>query len=49
MNRLILFGLLLLCAIGADAQGVVKGKVLDKKSNEALEYINVVVTKLIRY
>ena len=45
MNRLILFGLLLLCAIGADAQGVVKGKVLDKKSNEALEYINVVVTK----
>ncbi len=45
MNRLILFCLLLFSAIGADAQGVVKGKVLDKKTNEPLEFVNAVVLK----
>ena len=45
MNRLILFCLLLFSVIGADAQGVVKGKVLDKTTSEPMEFINVVVSK----
>lgn len=45
MNRLIISSLLLLCALGAAAQGVVRGKVLDRKSNEPLEFINVLLTK----
>ena len=45
MNRLICFFLLLFSVMGAAAQGVVKGKVLDKNTNEPLEFINVVVSK----
>ena len=35
---------MLLCAIGAMAQGVVRGRVLDKQSDEALQFVNVRVT-----
>ena len=32
---------MVLCAMGAAAQGSVKGHVLDKQTNEALQFVNV--------
>lgn len=34
-----------MASVGAMAQGTVKGKVLDRATNEPLEFINVAVTK----
>ena len=45
MHRILLFCLFLIVSAGAMAQGSVKGKVLDKNTNEPLEFINVAVTK----
>ena len=35
---------LVLCAVGMQAQGVVRGRVLDKQTDEALQFVNVKVT-----
>ena len=43
MNRLILLCIVLAATITAAAQGSVKGKVLDKQSNVALQFVNVKV------
>lgn len=45
MNRLILTCLILFTALTAFAQGSVKGRVLDRQSNEALPYVNVRVSQ----
>lgn len=44
MNRFIAVCLLAIGVIAAAAQGIVKGKVLSKSTNEPLEFINVTVT-----
>lgn len=43
MNRFVILCGLLLASLTASAQGVVKGRVLDKNSNEPLEFVNVQV------
>ncbi len=45
MSRIILFCLLVLCTTVCHAQGSVKGKVLEKLSDETMPYVNVVVYK----
>ena len=45
MNRFILFIFLLLCSTMAFSQGLVKGRVLDKNTNEALSYVNVKISQ----
>ena len=45
MNRLLFSWLLLLWATVASAQGLVKGKVLDKQSDEPLSFVNIKVTQ----
>ncbi len=45
MSRMIIFCLLVLCSTMCHAQGSVKGKVLDKLSDETMSYVNVVVYK----
>ncbi|MBR4218214.1 MAG: outer membrane beta-barrel protein, partial [Bacteroidales bacterium] len=45
MNRFLLIFLLFFEALCASAQGVVRGKVLDKSSEEPLGFVNVVVTR----
>lgn len=45
MNRFLLFLCAVACAVGVQAQiGAVRGKVLDKQTNEALQFVNVKVT-----
>ena len=44
MNRFILVIILLLSAAGVQAQGVVRGKVLDRQTDEVLQFVNVRVT-----
>ena len=45
MNRIIsLFFSLLLCSIGIQAQGIVRGHVFDKQTDEALQFVNIRVT-----
>lgn len=44
MNRFILSVLVWACAVVAMAQGTVKGKVLDKLTNEALQFVNIKVS-----
>ena len=45
MNRIFLTCLLVCCTVMTMAQGSVSGKVKDKQSEEALEFVNVAVTK----
>lgn len=45
MNRLILLCLLLLQGLWAAAQGTVKGRVLDKQTNEPIGYVTVALTQ----
>ena len=45
MKRTTIFILLCLFAIAASAQGLVKGKVLDKQTSEPLGFVNVKVTR----
>ncbi|MCD8203043.1 MAG: TonB-dependent receptor [Prevotella sp.] len=45
MSRIILFCLLVLCSAVCHAQGSVRGKVLEKLSDETMPYVNVVVYK----
>ncbi|MBR5655826.1 MAG: TonB-dependent receptor [Prevotella sp.] len=44
MNRLIIIFLLLFSAMAATAQGLVKGRVLDKTNNEPLSFVNVKIS-----
>ena len=44
MNRFVLICLLLLSAMGIQAQGFVRGKVLDKQSDEVMQFVNIRVT-----
>ena len=44
MTRFTLTIILLLSVLGAAAQGVVRGRVVDKQSDEALQFVNVKVT-----
>ena len=44
MNRLFLVSALLVCSLGMWAQGVVRGKVLDKQNDEVLQFVTVRVT-----
>ena len=44
MKRFLASCIAILCVLAAVAQGAVKGKVLDKKSDEPLEFINVTVS-----
>lgn len=46
MNRFVLLVSLLACALTLSAQGQVKGKVIDKQSDEALQYVNVTITNV---
>ena len=45
MNRFFMLLCTALCAVSVLAQGVVRGKVLDKKTDEALQFVNVKLTK----
>ena len=45
MNRIVLLFILCALQLTALAQGSVKGRVLDKQSNEALQFVNVKVTQ----
>ncbi len=45
MNRFIATCLLVFAVAGAMAQGVVKGKILSKTTNEPLEFINVMLSR----
>ena len=45
MNRFFMLLCTTLCAVGVLAQGVVRGKVLDKQTDEALQFVNVKLTK----
>ena len=44
MKRFLASCVAILCVLAAVAQGAVRGKVLDKKSDEPLEFINVTVS-----
>ena len=44
MNRFLLFFYMMLVSVALLAQGQVKGRVLDKQGNEALQFVNVKVT-----
>lgn len=43
MNRLLILVIGICCALGVMAQGSVKGKVMDKQTDEALQFVNVKV------
>lgn len=45
MKRFIIFFLLCLCAYTGWAQGIVKGKILDRQKSEPLGFVNIKVTK----
>ena len=45
MKRLIIFFLLCLCAYTGWAQGIVKGKILDRQKSEPLGFVNIKVTE----
>ena len=45
MKRFILFFLLCLCAYTGRAQGIVKGKILDRQKSEPLGFVNIKVTE----
>lgn len=47
MNRFVLVCLILANALMASAQGLVRGRVLDKQTNEALSFVNVRVNKAV--
>ena len=44
MKRILLFSLFIVATIAATAQGLVKGKVLDKKTDTPLGFVNVRVS-----
>ena len=44
MNRFMIFTMLLFVSIAASAQGIVRGKVIDKQSDEPLSFVNVKIT-----
>ena len=44
MNRFLMFVCALVCAVCVQAQGIVKGKVLDKQTDEVLQYVNISVS-----
>jgi len=44
MNRLFLLFILMMMAAGVQAQGVVRGHVIDKQSDESLQFVNVKVS-----
>ena len=44
MNRFILIVVGLLLSVIAHAQGIVRGRVIDKQTNEAMQYVNIKVT-----
>ena len=44
MNRFVLFLLCLLSAVGVQAQGIVKGHVLDRQTDEVMQFVNIKVT-----
>ena len=45
MKRFIIFFLLCLCAYTGWAQGIVKGKILDRQKSEPLGFVNIKVTE----
>lgn len=45
MKRFIIFFLLCLCAYTGGAQGIVKGKILDRQKSEPLGFVNIKVTE----
>ena len=45
MNKWIVAILMLFCVTTAQAQGVVKGRVMDKTTSESFGYVNVVVNR----
>ena len=45
MNRFLLSILMLLCSMMASAQGFIKGRVLDKNTEEPLSYVNIKVSQ----
>ena len=45
MTRFVLLLSLIWCALGAEAQGVVKGKVIDRQTDEALQFVNIRVSQ----
>jgi len=46
MQKILFLSLLLMTAAAAAAQGTIKGKVKDKASDEALQFVNVTITKV---
>ena len=44
MNRLFLVFLTLLCSIIAQAQGLVKGRILDRQNDEVMQFVNIRIT-----
>lgn len=45
MKRFIIFFLLCLCTYTGWAQGIVKGKILDRQKSEPLGFVNIKVTE----
>ena len=44
MNRILLLFAMLACTMAALAQGTVKGRVLDKQTNDVLQFVNIRLT-----
>jgi len=44
MNRYLIIVCLLLCSLSLQAQGIVRGRVLDKQTDEVLQFVNIRVT-----
>ena len=44
MNRLLLVTLLLFTAVGIQAQGLVKGRILDRQTDEVMQFVNIRIT-----
>ena len=44
MNRIVLFLWAVLFAAGMQAQGIVRGHILDKQTDEAMQFVNIKVT-----
>jgi outer membrane receptor protein involved in Fe transport len=44
MTRLVLLLMMMLCAVGAQAQGTVRGHILDKQTDEVMQFVNIKVT-----
>ena len=44
MNRLLLVILLLFTAVGIQAQGLVKGRILDRQTDEVMQFVNIRIT-----